>query len=264
MTEVKSLLDGLGIVYSDLAMVSKPLDIVRATIPGEQALATWAKLRAAVAESKRWPVLTGGKSNYRGDPFFASEDEEFWEFPNSRQAVEDTLAAGRALDGEAWLRQKAAENEAFIRENEDAEDVTELIGEWPESDEIEPFGIDIHRDLRAGTLHPEVELLLVPCENWWEVPARVGFGGWNACPYPHQHVALFRHWQERYSAELVSMKVDTLELTVAQRPRTPEEAEALAWLMFAYCGDLVSQGTESIRYLAAMLLESDAWYFWWD
>lgn len=34
--------------------------------------------------------------------------------------------------------------------------------------------------------------------------------------------------------------------------------------MYALCADIVDQGTESIEALAAQLLVSNSWFFWWD
>jgi hypothetical protein len=38
----------------------------------------------------------------------------------------------------------------------------------------------------------------------------------------------------------------------------------IALQQFAYCPDIVLQGTETIDRLAAGLLEARYWFFWWD
>ena len=38
----------------------------------------------------------------------------------------------------------------------------------------------------------------------------------------------------------------------------------LAWEQYLYCQDIVVQGCETIANLAATLLNSPFWYFWWD
>jgi Domain of unknown function (DUF4253) len=81
---------------------------------------------------------------------------------------------------------------------------------------------------------------------------------------PEIHVAMLRKWNVEYGAELVGMTGDVLNLRVARKPQTKEEATTLAIEMFYYCEDIVTQGTGSINALAASLMESDYWYFWWD
>ena len=42
------------------------------------------------------------------------------------------------------------------------------------------------------------------------------------------------------------------------------EALDLAREQYAYCPDLVDQGTETLSALAASLLKDEWWHFWWD
>jgi len=42
------------------------------------------------------------------------------------------------------------------------------------------------------------------------------------------------------------------------------DQRSLAREQYAYCNDLVDQGTESVAALAAGLLDGTVWYFWWD
>jgi hypothetical protein len=56
----------------------------------------------------------------------------------------------------------------------------------------------------------------------------------------------------------------TLNVRVARRPATPEEALELARLQYEYCHDIVDQGVDTLSALAASLMAHDWWYFWWD
>ena len=73
-----------------------------------------------------------------------------------------------------------------------------------------------------------------------------------------------RSWRDRYGAELIGMSSDTINLRVAVRPKTREEALALARDQYVYCADNIDQGVRTYSALAAALMESDWWYFWWD
>jgi hypothetical protein len=45
---------------------------------------------------------------------------------------------------------------------------------------------------------------------------------------------------------------------------TREDALRLAQEQFLFCGDLIHQGMGNVTNLAAILLEGQYWYFWWD
>lgn len=108
-----------------------------------------------------------------------------------------------------------------------------------------------------------VVIATFPTSDWTEVFAHARFGGWNACPFPHEHVAAFRYWTKRQELELVGMFSDTLYLRARRRPATREEALVLAREQYDYCPDLVDQGVP-LRELAAGLMANDGWRFWWD
>lgn len=109
-----------------------------------------------------------------------------------------------------------------------------------------------------------VFIALVPTSDGTEVPAYFRWGNWNGCPAPQFHVAALRSWRDRYGAELVSLGADVMDIRVARRPETPDAAMALAREHYEYCNDIVDQGTGTISELAAMLMDTDWWYFWWD
>jgi hypothetical protein len=134
-----------------------------------------------------------------------------------------------------------------------------------------------------------------------EVFARLGYGGWNECPAPHVHVALHRQWRQHVGAELAALQADVVECTVQRAPLAAARkaapavvtlpsgkriavganadalqdafetsgavtlATALAEMHAAYCPDTIDQGpNDTLRKLAASLLESTCWTFWWD
>jgi hypothetical protein len=105
----------------------------------------------------------------------------------------------------------------------------------------------------------------VPAATPEDVLAVVGWGDWNACPPPEQHVAVLRSWRERYGARLQAMSHDTLELAVERPPADRAAAIALAREQFGYAEDIVVQWNHpTIGELAAALIGSDRWHFWWD
>jgi Domain of unknown function (DUF4253) len=73
-----------------------------------------------------------------------------------------------------------------------------------------------------------------------------------------------RMWRDHYGAELIGMSSDTLNLRVATKPKTRQEALALARDQYVYCTDIIAQGLQTYSALAASLMANDWWFFWWD
>ena len=95
--------------------------------------------------------------------------------------------------------------------------------------------------------------------------AVLAWGSWNACPRPEEHVCVLRHWRTRYGAVVKSISTDTLELAVSDPPETFADALLLAREQYAYAPDIVDQGEHpTIGTLAAALVGSAHWHFWWD
>jgi hypothetical protein len=55
------------------------------------------------------------------------------------------------------------------------------------------------------------------------------------------------------------MAADVVEFRVTRRPKTREEALALAREHYEYCGEM-----EILADHAADLMARDWWFFWWD
>ena len=92
----------------------------------------------------------------------------------------------------------------------------------------------------------------------------LGYGGWNDCPNPHEHVALHRSWYERYGAEMATYSGDVVELYVRRPLTDPDEAMRVAREQYVYCTDIVDQGCGTMQVLADSILGATFWYFWWD
>lgn len=137
------------------------------------------------------------------------------------------------------------------------------LGDWPEITEGST-GPSIISDSQTGKPYPKVYIGVAPTDDWTTIPAYLRWGGWNSCPAPEYHVAALRHWRDRYGAELVGMSFDTIDLRVTTRPKTREEALALAHDYHAYCPDIIGQGVGTYRALAAAQMATDWWFFWWD
>lgn len=108
-------------------------------------------------------------------------------------------------------------------------------------------------------------LARIPVKNPWEVFAYLPFGAWNDCPDTEDLMAVAKYWYEQYGAVPAAMTHDELEF-ILPAPVPQERAMELATQQYAFCPDVVDQGSEdtTVGSLADSLQQSKMWYFWWD
>lgn len=229
--------------------------IPAAVVHGSRAAEAWRALRDAVPRSGRWPVVLGDEAAIA---LLRGPIEH-----GSVPSVGEVLRRADAIDAERALGEHRAQHAESgapePHEPWDAED--EALEEERAAAESE---VRAGRDVLSGEPLPEVAIALLPTRDGAEAAAWLGFGGWNECPEPAEHVAVMRRWGARFGAELVSIGPDTVEARVQARPRDLDAARALAEEQYAYAPDIVDQGTGSLERLAAALATSQLWYFWWD
>jgi hypothetical protein len=229
----------------------------RVEVRGEDALATWEALKIA---GRGVPVVVG---NLEGllNPFGPGYFERL-------KPVQETIAAANAIRfPEDLIKMRRDESVAateglrklgYSLDFEDEEEREPPLGEWPASPSRSP-GLSVAYEILTPL--PKVHIVLVPTDDPTTVPAHLQWGNWNACPAPEYHVAALRHWREHYGAELVGLDMDVMNLRVARKPASREEAIELARVQYTYCPDLVDG---FLSPLAADLMAHDWWYFWWD
>lgn len=149
------------------------------------------------------------------------------------------------------------------RKNEFGDDWEFPHGEWSEIDNDNrdytvPYNITNGKPLKKCLIG------ILDVKESWEVPAILKYGGWNECPLPSEHVAIFKKWEIEYSAKVICITSDIIEFKVYNPPKNKEDALKLAHEQYLYCSDIVEQGVETIEKLASTLINSDKWYFWWD
>jgi hypothetical protein len=225
------------------------------TVDAADAVATWDRLRVDFGTSGLWPVIVGRRRNFGLDEIARTMDDAV---ERTARPAADLLARAAAIDAtdvtgllhEFW---------ADLEEYEEDDDF-EGDDESPPVAPVEPIPSPL-----VGEAAGEVVVLRVPVERPEDVLAVIGWGDWNACPPPEFHVAVLRSWRDRYGAELRAISFDTLELVVARPPSDFVAALPLAREQFAYTEDIVYQGVHpSIGELAAALVGSARWHFWWD
>lgn len=283
--------DALQDAYS--AAIAKAIAAIpyrRVETTGREALNTWERLKLS---GEGWPIIVGGdddlaqiaeqwtiETGVRPEDILARADG--LRHPDSLRA----LVAAQREKGVAATREMLAKGDddllpqivdmdqdgntrsltpAEVRKTmlEGLEASEPEVGEWPAEADATGGGLTVAYDPDGKPLD-KVHILILPTKEAAAVPAYLRWGGWNACPAPEYHVAALRDWHRRYGAVPVAMTGDVINVHVTRRPQSRDDALSLAREQFLYCEDIVLQGTDTLAPLAAGLMQSDWWFFWWD
>lgn len=262
----------------------------RVETTGREALNIWERLKSS---GEGWPIIVGGdedlaqiaeqwtiETGVRPEDILARADG--LRHPDSLR----TLVAAQREQGTAATREMLAKGDdallpqivdmdqdgnmrsltpAEVRKTmlEGLEASEPEVGEWPADVDATGGGLTVADNLDGKPLD-KVHILILPTKEPAAAPAYLRWGGWNACPAPEYHVAALRDWHRRYGAVPVAMTGDVINVRVTRRPASRDEALSLAREQFLYCEDIVLQGTDTFAPLAAGLMHSDWWFFWWD
>jgi hypothetical protein len=238
--------------------------IFRGELPAGRVVETWMKLAKAASETKYWPIIRGEAEDYL-EPSECDADAILATVPvgSIRKILQPRMEERRESLVEMMPEFAEATDMDELARLVDATGIN-LFGAkveepWPTE---APDRVSFHTvtDLKGGP----ATVLLIKVEHSYEVPAHLGFGGWNDCPSPELQVATLREWQKEYSAVPACITGDVLECVVVKRPQTEAEAMKLAAEQWIFCDDIVSQGTQTIRKLAMEIWRSPNWFFWWD
>jgi hypothetical protein len=222
------------------------------TVTADQAETRWRRLRAVVDETGYWPVLLGSDE----DLDLHRENLEIAQDAGEESEAGRILHAAKLFDPAQWVERQLRGG------------VDDGPGAWPDApssaDGATDGAFSIPRSAAALDSWAVIHIAMAPTRSSWEVPAYLRFGGFNDCPHPYEHVALWRYWHARYGAEIVGITPDVVEGLTARPPRDRDGALRLAREQHAYCSDIVSQGCGSVSVLASLLVDRPHWFFWWD
>lgn len=166
---------------------------------------------------------------------------------------ESIIAKAKDIDVKELLKRML--DDVMPMEEDEDEDIT---GEFSIEEQT------VHFLSIEEVINQKIIIANIPTDKPWEVAAWVPMGGFNECPMPEEQVAVFKYWYEKYGATPALVSPDVWELFVENPPKTQKESESLAWEQFGFCGDIVMQGTGTVKALAGTLIHSSVWYFWWD
>lgn len=261
-SELAAELQRHGVDTSSLSLVlsRREESIYELDVRHENALALWRTLRDLVPVIGYWPVIGWGRRWLDDVPEYRSRVESGSTAEILAESEEVDLARWKQAQIDEFL--ESAREDAAAYELEPPTDYFEEVqGEWPE--EAAPYTrFSIPKPVEHRDPITPLPVALVPTCEGWQVPAYLRFDAGAISPAVHTSVA--RLWSEQYSAEIVGVLPDLMEMEVGRPPTTREEALALAKEQYIYSADIVIQGTQTVQALAAGLLDGTAWFFWWD
>ncbi len=230
-------------------------------VTGTDAFRLWSRLRALHGRTGWWPVLAGRPAELEQvliglDPAHAPPPVLGGMQPDGR-----ALLDGWARDAVRFLPSPAAgPGGAAVQP-----DVPRVLRRLTEHVAAK-LDLDHVGGLHVSAVDQErTTLCLVRAESGADVPTLLNWlGGCNYDITGPEHSAVLRHFDRHYGAELVTLETGVMEVLVGRRPRTPETVAAAAVEHYAYCNDIVHQGTGTIEELIEGQLRSSTWYFWWD
>jgi hypothetical protein len=270
MIDRQDILKSLGVDTSKA--ISLGGEVACYCIPGGQpAVDLWRRLRERLGDLQAWPLLCGGKNelDYLQEQFELNDVNSASRLTVPELPAIEALSQMRLQQREAMKQWRQTHPEFPDLPPDDLMDETPKhvpnFAGWPSLPAPEeqhclttPFELGSNRAKKA------IWLAIVPTTDPVQVPLLMRFGGWNECPLPAIHAAFFRDWRRNFGAEPVAITHDIVEMYVPRPPQTPQEAWDLALAQYAYCNDIVDQGTETVDALARSLWRSPYWYFWWD
>ena len=127
---------------------------------------------------------------------------------NIMDIVKSNLEKYKDINAVEFLKKFQEENTEDIRESMD-DYFTEKDYKF---DDSEKYNLELSTlfDFN-GIFKDNVILVKVPTKNPYEVLGYFGMGGYNACPFPAEQVAVAKYWYEKYRAVPAVITYDTIE-----------------------------------------------------
>ena len=215
----------------------------------------WAALSAARPQTGLVPFLLGG---LYGDPRRPWDTAEFE--PPADPGELDEMDAAEVL-AEMWDGEMLSDDE---EDDEEWEEMRAPFGRQfpglapPEYTPLTPDRLDEVLDSL-----PAARIGLVPASRPADVLPQIGWtpsDQSNALPI----AAVVRSLEDRFGARLLRIGFAEISLLVDRPPRDIEHAQRIAAEHFVFCNECAGKGLSDVSSIAANLMETPIWTFWWD
>jgi len=242
-----------GLLVFSLLCGNERRSVLKIPVRSKDIEPLWRGCRDLFPETGFWPVASWEH---------AFQHLEIYGMP-SESHLNEVLKKGDSFDLEEWfLKERTFWKQRLGPESYEAH-LADCHGDWPSENKSwyrwSPFFID----------PPEGDpcILLVEAAESWHVPAVLGvhwLGGPNGLTEPEVHVGMLKHLHCLYGAELRTLATDSFTVGTTCRPSTKDEAMKLACEFNLYAPDLIGEIVDSLEKLAATLMSTADWFFWWD
>jgi Domain of unknown function (DUF4253) len=212
--------------------------------PASSALSLADQLREKFPTTGVWPLVV------QADVDDLAEICDFREVVAGAEAV----AQSWSLDPLMWLPSYITPEQIGLLENHSDDEILSALAQGPAPE----AGLVLGGDWLGASM-----LLLVPCDQPWEVIARAGFGGWNDCPAPPFQAAFHRRLAATAGLEVRGIGRDKMLVYLSNPPRDPDAVLGVVRLLTRYCNDL-SIAADEPEVARIVLAGPEYWGFWWD
>jgi len=222
----------------------------------------FARLLAEHRQSGLWPLLLTEHAPDPGQPWHKGAIRPVREHQAGRPDAARVLA-------DRWQHEAGRKPERFCFGEDGLPGVARSA--WPgladpvppAADPDEVAGAVVRTPGSLGQLTPYEDAIFIGL-----VPAADGADALTACGWlssaggTAELAAVIRSWQDRFGARLCAIGSDTIGLSVAWPPATPDHARRVAAEHAAFCRE-TAYGADLNEY-AAEMIGAQVWGFWWE
>ncbi|WP_108672336.1 DUF4253 domain-containing protein [Peribacillus acanthi] len=128
---------------------------------------------------------------------------------------------------------------------------------------LRPFGLIVIILERSFGLKKACKIGVIPENDPFEILKILQTNGENSGISNHDILVKLKDWNKRYPFDLIGVNHDWVEIQFSYLPEG-DELISFAKEIYAFCPDIVEQGSESIEGLIEELTETKNLFLWWD
>lgn len=239
----------------------------------------WVTSKEVPEPGALWSDLSGMSLDTGLIPFVATaklgHQRRPWNRWNLDFEFPDDLAEIDAVDAEAFLGKQWELERGW----ENAEELDEEDRLYLES-RTDPFGhrfpglapaideglTDEQIDQHLRSL-PSARIGLAVASRPADALVTMGWGASDKFPGGVPMAAVARSWEDRFCARLLTVSTSEFSILVQRPPRTQDMAERIAAELCVFCDEFTcagQTGLNKVSDIAAQIVKSPIWGFWWD
>lgn len=253
--DVFAVLDDAGLgsfeLFEVIRLTGNRSHLYFINIDAESSLELRDRVKPIAAKRRLYPIITADMKGIWTPTMHSNPNVVM----RPSQAIE---ATDRGAAWDTWYR--SMDDEDFVG--------NALDGEWPDNIPVCTESYEI-REAGLTSDNPRVALSFYPGTDPISMLSHIVSMG--DAPQTELIVAYLRQWDARYGIDPISVSSCSIELRVDRSPANRDDAPKLARECMLLCpcligerDDMLGFECDSIPALAAHLMGSTYWIFWWD